>query len=120
MLNITSKKKIKKFALKIKYAKTVLQQTKGLMFLFKGEFDFGLIFPFKQKNRFLNSIHMFFVFFPICAVFLNSKKRVVDKKILKPFTPIYIPKKDCSFLIELPIKYSKKIKTGDKIYWQEK
>ena len=103
--------------LKVRVAHTVLQQTKGLMFLSKGRFDFALVFPFKQKNRFLNSIHMLFVFFPICAIFLDENKMVVDKKILKPFTPIYVPKKDCRFLIELPQMYSKKIRVGDIVKW---
>jgi uncharacterized membrane protein (UPF0127 family) len=87
------------------------------MFIRKKQFNYVLIFHFKQTSKSLNSIHMFFVFFPIMAVFLDSEKRVVDKKILKPFCPLYVPKKDCKYLIEMPTKYNNKIKLGDKISW---
>jgi uncharacterized membrane protein (UPF0127 family) len=106
-----------KYHLKIKIAQSLGSQTKGLMFLPKSKFDFGLVFPFKQTNRYLNSIHMFFVHFQICAVFLDGTKKVVDKTVLKPYCPLYIPKKNCTYLIELPKEFDKKIKTNDKINW---
>jgi len=118
MLIIKDKKNIKKYSLKINHAHSLKEQTKGLMFEKVQNFDYGLVFYFKQKSRFLNSIHMFFVHFPICAVFLNNEKIVVDKKVLNPYTPIYIPKKDCNYLIELPKEFDKKIKINKKINWQ--
>jgi len=109
----------KKIAIKItvKHAQTINEQTKGLMFLKKKNFDFALIFHFKSSNRFFNSIHMFFVFFPIITIFLDDKKKVVDKKILTPFYPFYMSKKSCKYLIEMPIKFKNKIKIGDKLNW---
>jgi len=116
MLIINGKGKTK-IDINIKTAITHSEQAKGLMFESKKRFNYALIFEFKTKNRFLNSIHMFFVFFPICAIFLDTKKKVVDKKILKPFCLIYVPKRNCKYLIEMPKEFEKKIKVGDKISW---
>jgi len=117
MLIISNKKSSIKYDFKIKIAQSLSQQTKGLMFEKADKFKYGLVFPFKQKSRFLNSIHMFFVHFQICAVFLDNEKIVVDKKILKPYCPLYIPKKDCNYLLELPKEFDKKININDKIKW---
>jgi len=61
---------------------------------------------------------MFFVFFPINIVFLDSKKRVVDIKLnLKPWQ-MTIPKERCRYVIELPTKYGQKFfSLGDKLSW---
>lgn len=118
MLIVKDKQSTRKYSLKIKLARSLKEQTKGLMFEKAKNFNYGLVFYFKQNSRFLNSIHMFFVHFPICAVFLNSEKIVVDKKVLKPYCPLYVPKKDCKYLIELPKEFDKKIKINEKINWQ--
>jgi len=114
-MDIISKGKIIKIPLKLKPAHSHKEMGLGLMFKRKKNFDYGLVFYFRQSSRFLNSIHMFFVFFPIFAVFLNEKKEVVDTKILKPFYPFYAPKRKCKYLIEMPAKYKKEIKLKDKI-----
>lgn len=101
--------------LKIKVAKSFISKALGLMF--KSKFDYALIFYLEKQKQFRNSIHMLFVFTPILAIFLDNEKKVVDKKILKPFCLHYTPKKPCSYLIEMPIKYKDKINLGDKIDW---
>jgi uncharacterized membrane protein (UPF0127 family) len=121
MLIVNSKFKGKsqiKIDLKMKHAISLKDQTIGLMFEKKKNFNYCLVFHFKQESRHLNSIHMFFVFFSIYTIFLNAEKKVVDLKLLKPFYPLYVPKKDCKYLIEMPIKYKNKIKIGDKISWK--
>ena len=119
MLTKHTEKKTVLILKKTKHAKTIYEQTRGLMFLKHKNFDFALIFHFKSKSRFLNSIHMFFVFFPILAIFLDENKIVVDKKILKPFYPFYTPKRPCKYLIELPQKYNNKIAIGNKLNWSK-
>ncbi len=42
---------------------------------------------------------MFFVFFPIWVFFLDSKKNVVEKAYLKPFS-FYMPRKKAKFLVD--------------------
>lgn len=107
-----------KFNIKIKLAKTFLQKALGLMF--KKHFDYCLIFYLEPQAQLRNSIHMLFVFTPILAVFLDKNKKVVDKKVLKPFYLHYTPRKPSTYLLEMPIKFDLKVKLGQKINWKEK
>jgi hypothetical protein len=99
--------------------RSAASKAKGLMFTNESTVrEKALIFEFDFPRH--QSIHMFFVFYPIDLMFLDGKKRVVDiKKHFKPFT-IYNSKALSQFVIELPdgsIKKSK-TKTGDTIKWQ--
>jgi len=71
----------------------------GLMFRTK---ETGiLLFEFKKETNL--KIHSFFVLFDFLGVWINSKGRVVDCKIMKPFSVAYSPKKKFSRLVEIPI-----------------
>jgi len=101
---------------KVLIADNFFKKLKGLMF--EKKIDYALIFPLSFESRINASIHMFFVFFPIDVLFLNSKKKVVDKKEnLKPFTLICIPRKPASFVIELPLNKAKNIELNDELEW---
>ncbi len=65
-----------------------------------------LLFNFKDKQKI--AIHSFFVFYPFIAVWLNKKNKIVDLKIVKPFTPCVSPKKSCYKLVEIPINLKNK------------
>jgi uncharacterized membrane protein (UPF0127 family) len=86
---------------------TLLRQGCGLMFSGKK----NLLFSFKREERV--DLHMFFVFFPIDVLFLNSKKQVVEKARLLPFT-LYFPSKPCRYILELSFPgFSEKAKIKD-------
>jgi len=102
---------------KVKFCKTPWQRMKGLMFEDKKKFDYALVFDFPSESKLGSSLHMIFVFFPIDVLFLNSKKEVVDKITLQPFTPNYTPKKPAKYVIELPEGRAKGLKTGTKVSW---
>ncbi|MBW3022673.1 DUF192 domain-containing protein [Candidatus Woesearchaeota archaeon] len=77
--------------------------------------DFGLIFVFRSELR--RSLHMFFVFYPIDVLFLDSSGKVVEiKENFKPFSA-YFPKKKSKYVIELPAGAIKKSSTqvGDTV-----
>ena len=85
----------------------------GLMF--SRRHDKALIFRFNREK--IISLHMFFVFYPIDALFLDKNKIVVDKKEnFMPFT-FYKSRKRAMYALELPNGVIKKTKTniGDKI-----
>jgi len=64
-----------------RYCRTALSQALGLMFRRKQ----NLIMEFSHEKRV--SLHMFFVFFPIDVLLLNSQKEIVEiKRQLKPFS----------------------------------
>ncbi len=101
----------------VKFAKTTLERTKGLMFEEKKNFNYALIFEFPIESKIGTSLHMLFVFFPIDVLFLDKNQKVVDKVTLQPFIPNYTPKKAAKYVIELPVGKTKGIKIGQKINW---
>ncbi len=57
-----------------------------------------LVFDFKKKINAL--IHMFFVFYPIYAIALDKKKKVIDAKLLYPFISFFNFRGN--YLVEIP------------------
>jgi uncharacterized membrane protein (UPF0127 family) len=101
----------------VRFAKTTLERTKGLMFEEHKNFNYALIFEFPRESQIGTSLHMLFVFFPIDVLFLNKEKIVVDKATLYPFTPNYTPKKAAKYVIEMPKGKTKGVKIGQKGEW---
>ncbi len=80
-----------------KLCKTVLSKSLGLMFTVK--FRKPLIFVF--SSHMIIPLHMFFVFYPIDVLWLDSEKIVVElKKGFRPFS-FFTPKRKASYVIEL-------------------
>ena len=65
-----------------------------------------LLFDFKEKQKI--AIHSFFVFYPFIAVWLDKNNKIVDLKVVKPFTFCVSPKKSCFKLVEIPINNKNK------------
>lgn len=110
--NVTRKKELVK---RVRFADSFLAKARGLMFERKERFNYALVFPFGGEVRLGASIHMLFVFFPIAAVYLDSKKVVVDIAFLKPFAVNYTPKKPAAFLVEMPVENAGEIRIGDRL-----
>jgi len=95
---------------KCKICKTFFSKLRGLMFRrLKG--NESLLFEFKKSKK--RSIHMFFVFYSIKAIWIDQDMKVVDIKTAKPFIPYLSSKKPAKYFLE--IKDSKNIKINDKI-----
>jgi len=65
-----------------------------------------LIFEFDKERKII--IHSFFVFFPFVALWVDDKNKIVDSKIVKPFTPCVSPSTKTNLLIEIPINKKNK------------
>ena len=89
----------KKFNLKVKKC-NLFEKFSGLMFTHR-ENAKALLFDFKKLDR--AGIHSCFVFFPFVAVWLDDKNNIIEKKIVKPFNFLVLPKKNFNKLIEIPI-----------------
>ena len=64
-------------------------------------------------------IHMFFVFKPINAFWLNKNLEIVfHKKNLKPFTPLVMPTEVAKYVLELPPNQGKNLNIGDKLVFK--
>ena len=79
--------------------------------------DKGLIFLFSRPLKV--DLHMFFVFYPIDVLFLDSNKKVVEKRSrFLPFT-IHVARQPCNYVLELEQGAIERSKTelGDLIDW---
>ena len=70
----------------------------GLMF--RTRHSGNMLFSFRKDVRI--SIHSWFVFFPFLAIWLDEKKKVVDMRIVLPFSTMVLSKKKFRHILELP------------------
>ena len=59
-----------------------------------------LLFEFDKDTRI--AIHSFFVFFPFKAIWLDENNRIIEQKIVKPFSFCVKPRRAFRKLIEIP------------------
>jgi uncharacterized membrane protein (UPF0127 family) len=68
----------------------------------------------KDKDSIANtSIHMFFVFFPIAAVWINSKGKVTSAQLAKPWRPYYASPEPAAYVLETSPDFLDKVSIGD-------
>ncbi|MEK6757668.1 MAG: hypothetical protein AABX88_00930 [Nanoarchaeota archaeon] len=81
----------------------------GLMFSRREKAEALLLFDLKKSAKL--KIHSWFVFYPFVAVWLDKRDKIIEIKIVKPFTFLVEPTKSFNKLIEIPInnKYRKEI-----------
>lgn len=105
--------------LKVTHCNNFFTQGRGLSFRFPMK-NFAFVFTFKKSIA--RAITMWFVFFKIDIVFLDSNNQVIELvSNLRPFTN-YFPKKPFISFIEFPcgtIK-STSIVVGSKVSWSSK
>lgn len=115
LFNKTRKKKI---IAQVRIADSEFKRFKGLMLESKKRFNYALVFPLGEPGRLRASIHMLFVFFPIDVLWLDARKRVVDKReALAPFVLNATPKKAAAFIVELPRGKAEKTEINDLLGW---
>jgi uncharacterized membrane protein (UPF0127 family) len=91
---------------------------RGLMFrraLAEGE---GLLLVERRPSRLDASIHMFFMNFPIAAVWLDAQFRVVDTCLAQPWRPYYAPRAPAQYTLETSPELLKKISIGDELTFE--
>ena len=95
MSKIINQTKATLLADNFKPCNSILSKVRGLMF----SVSKNLVFIY-NKEQYV-PLHMFFVFFPIDVIYLDSEKKVVDlKKHFLPFT-LYNPKSKSKYVLEL-------------------
>ncbi|MBT6045122.1 DUF192 domain-containing protein [Candidatus Woesearchaeota archaeon] len=106
--------KKRNFKTKSRICYTPQSQAKGLMFSKKLEQNKSILIKFsKEKNI---PIHMFFVFFPIDAVWINKDYKIVHiERNIKPFRPLINPNKPSIAVLETQKNATKNLKIGDKL-----
>ena len=93
---------------------------KGLMLRRTLPDDEGLLFVYPRQNVAESTIHMLFMFFAIAAVWMDNEGVVVDKKLAKPWRPVYAPAKAARYLIEARPVVLERVNVGDRLTFDEK
>ena len=102
-----------------KWCRSAWCHFKGLQFASPLDDREGLIFVYGRESITSTSIHMFFVFFEIAVVWLDSSGIVVDKKLAKPWRPAYAPAKAAQYFIEANPSLLERVHIGDKLSFDE-
>lgn len=100
---------------RVRYCASFLCRLRGLTFrrtLGDGE---GLLLVGHRENRTDTAIHMFFVFFPIAAIWLDQNGRVVDTQLARPFRPLYVPRAAARDVLEGPPSLLEWVRVGDQL-----
>jgi uncharacterized membrane protein (UPF0127 family) len=92
-----------------------LCRLRGLTFRRPLGHDDGLLLIGNRENRTDTAIHMFFVFFPIAAIWLDRDGQVVDAQLARPFRPVYVPRAPARDILEGPPAILERVRIGDKL-----
>ena len=71
--------------------------------------------PASKDVRYGSAVTMMFCFCSLEIIFINSKFKVVDKVVLRPWVMVYIPKTKAKYIIEAYPGKLENIKVGDEI-----
>lgn len=87
--------------IKATLADTFFLKLAGLMFRNEIQQDEGLLLSDTFESRINTSIHMLFMKFDICVVWINRQLQVVDVQYAKKWALAYFPKKPAQYTLEL-------------------
>jgi uncharacterized protein len=79
----------------------------------------GLLLAHPADSVALSAIHMFFVFFPIAAVWIESGGRVVGARIAKPWRPYYAALSPARYVLESSPDTLERVRIGDMLDFVE-
>ncbi|MDA3855623.1 MAG: DUF192 domain-containing protein [Candidatus Woesearchaeota archaeon] len=115
MAKLTHKKKV--ILPEMKYATSIFDIGKGLMFANKKKIEKGmcLVMPTRKNQKYVSAVTMFFCFHPMDIIFINKEFEVVDNITLNPWKSSYVPKKPCKYVIESTKDKFKNITIGEKV-----
>jgi uncharacterized membrane protein (UPF0127 family) len=92
-----------------------LTRLRGLQFHRKLRPGEAIILSKENDSVVSSSIHMFFVFFPIAAIWVNSQGRVTSAQLARPWRPYYASPEPARFVIEASTDLLQRISVGDEI-----
>ena len=68
-----------------------------------------------QESVLQSSIHMFFVFFPIAAIWIDSMGRVASTKLARPWRPYYASASPAQYVLEAHPDLLDRVSVGDEL-----
>ena len=101
---------------RVKWCRSFLCRLRGLTFRRRLSPDEGLLLVEGKAGVAATAIHMFFVFFPIAAIWLDDSFRVVDRKLARPFRPFYAARAPARYVLEAAPELLDQVAIGDQLY----
>jgi len=112
IVNLKNKKR--NFSTNSKIHSNIFSQAHGLMFTKPLKLNQSILIKFKKEKQ--EAIHMFFVFYPIDAVWLNQDYKIVHiERNIRPFTSLVDPKKKAIAILETQKEATINLRVGDKL-----
>lgn len=74
---------------------------RGIGLMFRTKYTRPLLFPFYRPCRV--ALTSWFVFFPFVAVWLDSRRQVIESRVVFPFTFTIVPRRPAYYLVEIPL-----------------
>jgi len=102
---------------RVRRCTSFLCRLRGLTFRRTLDEEEGLLLMGHRESRAEAAIHMFFVFFPITAVWLDRNGRVADVQLAHPFRPLYIPQAPARDVLEGPPSLLERVRVGDQLHF---
>lgn len=96
-----------------------LCRLRGLTFRRSLAQEEGLLLVGRRESRADTTIHMFFVFFPIAAIWLDQSGQVVDAQLARPFRPLYVPRAPARDVLEGTPALLERVQIGDRIVMRD-
>jgi hypothetical protein len=103
---------------RVRHCASFLCHLRGLTFRRVLGQDEGLLLAGRRENRVDTAIHMFFVFFPIAVLWLDSDGVVVDRRLALPFRPIYVPQAPARDVLEGPPALLEEVEVDDQLRFE--
>jgi hypothetical protein len=104
---------------RVKWCDTFGSRLRGLTLRRSLAEDEGLLLVEARAGIAATSIHMFFVNFPIAAVWLDDDRRVVHVARAKPWRPYYASPRPARYVLEGPPSLLDRISIGDVLRFEE-
>jgi uncharacterized membrane protein (UPF0127 family) len=97
------------------YCESFLCQLRGLMFRESISSGEGLLLVQKKEDKLSSSIHMMFMRFDICAVWINKACEVVDVRYARRWGLAFAPRSAALYVLELNTAHMDDFRIGDKV-----
>ena len=79
----------------------------------------GILLVQNRENKIEAGIHMLFMRTDLTIIWINSHRKVVDKKLAKRWHPYYLPRRPAMYILECSPSRFDDFNLGDELEFQE-
>ena len=105
-------------SIQTKIADTFYSKLIGLLFKQNLDQNFGLLLSDRYESRINTSIHMLFMNFDLCVVWLDKNLLVVDVKEAKKWRLAYFSRAAAQHVLETSVTHIKDFSIGDQLFFE--